>query len=126
MLHIKGPSGSIAHYALKQRQRSSLATKYYRSESAPCVVVSYASASRIGLRRNTQHPTVVTQTWLMVGPLRIPPDRMLALPRLCMNESTAEAAKAAKPNQKKAVAACASRQRFPVSREPLVMTLLLV
>ena len=57
-------------------------------------------------------------------PLRIMLGRGVVLPRIEKTEKINEAAKAANPNQRKAVTACASLQRLPILFEPLVMPLL--
>ena len=50
-------------------------------------------------------------TWLIAGPRRTPPGRVLAPPRDARPLTTVEARKAANANQKNAVAAWPSRQR---------------
>jgi hypothetical protein len=54
------------------------------------------------------------------------PPRRFALPRPPMTEKANEATHAANPNQKKAVEAWASRQRFSVLGEPFVMWFVVV
>lgn len=51
--------------------------------------------------------------------------RMLTRPRELRPVNTLEAMKAARPKKRKAVAACASRQRLDMFAEPLVILLLL-
>jgi len=59
----------------------------------------------------------------MAGLRRIPPPCTFADPRDCRPDSTVEIAKAAKPNQRKAVEAWASLQRFSIFGEPFVTKL---
>lgn len=61
----------------------------------------------------------------MAGPFRIPP-RILTVPPPPMTEKAREATNAAQPNHRKAVEACASRQRLAVLRDPFVMWLVVV
>jgi hypothetical protein len=64
--------------------------------------------------------SLILYTWLIAGPRRIPE------PCDCRPERTVETAKAAKPNHKKAVTACASWHRFAGSWDPFVIWLLSV